>query len=360
MYSNGAQKFDLGLKDTELLFSKSGVFRRKCCTCAPSHQTIFYKRLTPLLPGMTVTSLMKQTWTSFGNILNVDFKLYSSYADLKADKNAWKFCNYDVPGVAGFRECGPIKAVPFQWNSIDAHLINALKATNKPSGLNVTYAVLESDRFLVVKPKELALVPGIPNVFPQASPWLPVYTNNNLAKIDLGQTATDIEFLKSGIFKRECANCLPDHTTIFYKRITPVPANVSVYSLMKTTRAQKGNLLNKDFKLYSTLEDLLRDRNSWTYCSYDQHGVGSFRECGPKGSAHNQWNSANHPNDRSVTFSVMKADPLNPRALLPHEEASQIPKNLLTGRSSTPTSPDLLLIWAMWSATLLSLSRTSS
>ena len=52
------------------------------------------------------------------NVLGVDFKLYNSFEDAEIDSNEWKFCNYNDPGVGFPRDCGPVSAVIFQWNSL--------------------------------------------------------------------------------------------------------------------------------------------------------------------------------------------------------------------------------------------------
>jgi hypothetical protein len=54
---------------------------------------------------------MLVTWSSSGNTLGTDFNLYSTLEDAKADSNPWPFCNYDDPGVAFPRDCGPVGAV---------------------------------------------------------------------------------------------------------------------------------------------------------------------------------------------------------------------------------------------------------
>merc|ERR1712167_549450 len=44
-------------------------------------------------------------------------KLYSSTTDAEADRNPWKFCNYNDPGVGFPRDCGKNGKVNRQWNS---------------------------------------------------------------------------------------------------------------------------------------------------------------------------------------------------------------------------------------------------
>ena len=51
------------------------------------------------------------SWTSNKNLMGKDFKLFSTFDDAKADKNEWKFCNYDEnnKGIGFPKDCGPDK-----------------------------------------------------------------------------------------------------------------------------------------------------------------------------------------------------------------------------------------------------------
>ena len=95
------------------------IIRRTCLRCVSTHKTIYYKRLTDD-SRIDYRNLLVIYWSSRYNILNRDFKMYSSLEDLKSDSNAWQFCNYDDYAVGrpvGFpRDCGP-KHTIFQWNS---------------------------------------------------------------------------------------------------------------------------------------------------------------------------------------------------------------------------------------------------
>jgi hypothetical protein len=103
---------DIGETATNNLFAATGVFRRMG---GPQGQ-IYYKRLTPIPSGWSVYSNMVNVWASANNVLGTDFNLYSSYEDLLANNNAWKFCNYDDFGkVAAFRDCGPNEGVGGTW-----------------------------------------------------------------------------------------------------------------------------------------------------------------------------------------------------------------------------------------------------
>ena len=74
--------------------------RRLCQSCSKSsHRDITYKRLTPVPEGMDVRMLFLDSWISEGNMLGVDFNLFSSFEDALADANPWQYCNYNDPGI---------------------------------------------------------------------------------------------------------------------------------------------------------------------------------------------------------------------------------------------------------------------
>ena len=91
------------------------------------HKNVVYKRLTPL-NGLDLAQTLTTNWFSTGkvdnNVFNVDFKLFTSLPDAKADRNAWKFCNFNDPGVGFPRDCGPSGAVGGQWISTYRRNIN--------------------------------------------------------------------------------------------------------------------------------------------------------------------------------------------------------------------------------------------
>lgn len=65
--------------------------------------------------------LFTNNWFSKNNILNNHFKLYDNLSDAKEDKNAWKFCNYDDPGIGFPRDCGKNNGIGGQWVSYNKH-----------------------------------------------------------------------------------------------------------------------------------------------------------------------------------------------------------------------------------------------
>ena len=163
------------------------------------------------------------------------------------------------------------------------------------------------DASVTTAPAPAPAVAYTPGTVPATPTWTVVYKTDG--SVDLGETATNDAFAKTLIFKRECTNCDPEHTTIFYKRLTPIPAGTSIYQLMTTTWASAGNQLNTDFKLYSSLDDLKADTGAWAFCNYDDIGIATFRDCGKTAAVGFQWNSKRDAvaiaNSRSATFSVL-------------------------------------------------------
>ena len=106
------------------------IVRRYCDSCTKdSHIDIYYKRKTPLPPMGTNTTngevyfldVFMNQWTSYKNILNTDFELYSNYQDALNGVNKWMYCNYDSFGVGFPRDCGPRDSSAQEWNSYNHH-----------------------------------------------------------------------------------------------------------------------------------------------------------------------------------------------------------------------------------------------
>jgi hypothetical protein len=99
------------------LFCRHTLFLFLIGANTPPDREIYYKRLTPVPSGASMYDLFYTTWGSAGNLLNVDFGLFSSYEDAVSGKNPWKFCNYNDPDVGFPRDCGPSGHVSYQWNT---------------------------------------------------------------------------------------------------------------------------------------------------------------------------------------------------------------------------------------------------
>lgn len=109
---------DMGATEFNQLFwaSPNKIVKRLCSKCAADYKEIFYRRYTSVT-SFPVYDYMKQNWKLQNNLINRDFGIFSSYTDALAKRNAWKFCNYDDPGIGFPRDCGKNGAVGGQWNS---------------------------------------------------------------------------------------------------------------------------------------------------------------------------------------------------------------------------------------------------
>ncbi len=77
-------------------------------------------------------------------------------------------------------------------------------------------------------------------------------------------------------------------TVAFYQRLNWF-SSFPVYTYIATHWASVDNLLGINFKLYSTFVDLTDNKNTWTYCNYDDPGVWFPRDCGPTTSIGGRW-----------------------------------------------------------------------
>ena len=107
------------------------LIRRVCTSCDKvSHRDIVYKRLTvfpPFQEGIAtddtvdIANLFQNQWREEHNVLNVDYKLYSSVQNALNDTNAWTVSDYNTNTAKyGFpRNSGPHSIVGDQWNSYE-------------------------------------------------------------------------------------------------------------------------------------------------------------------------------------------------------------------------------------------------
>ncbi len=100
------------------------------------------------------------------------------------------------------------------------------------------------------------------------------------------------------ILYRKCLDCSSvDHQNIYYRRFDEngLPGDLDLYDLILNNWFSdpkiEYNTFVVDFKLYSTYEDAVADRNEWIDCNFNDAGVGFPRDCGPNGHVAFQWNS---------------------------------------------------------------------
>ena len=93
-------------------------------------------------------------------------------------------------------------------------------------------------------------------------------------------------------FCGEFAQAGAQRKNIFYRRHIPVPSGVNMYDLLHTHWRSSGNRLGLDFSLHSSYADAVSGKNGWSFCNYDDPGIGFPRDCGPRGYVPHQWQSS--------------------------------------------------------------------
>jgi len=109
--------------------------------------------------------------------------------------------------------------------------------------------------------------------------------------------------------RRLCVDCKSSHQDIIYKRLTPLPEYFDVKDLFLANWFDDDNVLGTDFNLFSTFEDALSDTNPWSFCNYNDSGIGFPRDCGPTRRVNNQWNSLSRGGRTSVSYYVWSGNP---------------------------------------------------
>ena len=148
----------------------------------------------------------------------------------------------------------------------------------------------------------------------QHESWAPLLSKGSFGLVDVGREAFNAAFQSATvpIIRRECGGCGAAHSDIYYKRLTS-PHTFAAYAYMAYNWFSSENTFHSDFELYSSLDDALNGVNEWSYCNFNDGGVGFLRDCGPNGAVGGQWNSCNGwsdcPNPRGgqddVRFSIL-------------------------------------------------------
>jgi len=124
--------------------------------------------------------------------------------------------------------------------------------------------------------------------------WQMVFEQDNCVKnVDMGQNAVNHLFNQSFVFRYD----IDGKPYAFYKRISPIKGRFSIYDLMLTHwKVDASHKLGRDFKLYSTEEDLANDTNEWSMCSDQFSGAlnqGFPGSCGLSKQVKGFWAASN-------------------------------------------------------------------
>ena len=101
-------------------------------------------------------------------------------------------------------------------------------------------------------------------------PGIVVYEKGRFGAHDDRTTFND-QFKKGVIVRRECPGCSSTHKNFFYRRLTNVPSSLEGGKLFLTDWVSSDNAMDKDFALYSTMQDAVRFRSSIRPCNFKSH-----------------------------------------------------------------------------------------
>jgi hypothetical protein len=94
------------------------------------------------------------------------------------------------------------------------------------------------------------------------------------------------------IVRRTCPSCsVESHRDVYYQRLTALPTTYNFLDLFMNNWVSSENSVNQDFALYSSYDDAIAGTGAWTYCNYNDSGIGFPRDCGPSSGVSSNWNS---------------------------------------------------------------------
>jgi hypothetical protein len=95
--------------------------------------------------------------------------------------------------------------------------------------------------------------------------------------VDLGENHVN------ALFRDRFRYDIEGSTYAYYLRTSAMPGGFSIYQqMLNWTNAD--NVLNSDFELYSTSDDLAIYTNKWQYCDYNEAKGDTPTDCGPTGT----------------------------------------------------------------------------
>ena len=74
-----------------------------------------------------------------------------------------------------------------------------------------------------------------------------------------------------------------------YVRTSSVPVGMNAYDYFTKTWSSNNNKRGTDFEIYDSLNDAQAENDPWSFCNFDDPGVGYPRDCGKSGKVDGQW-----------------------------------------------------------------------
>ena len=197
----------------------------------------YYKRLT-YKSLFDLYSNFAVTWSNQSNVLNQDFKMYSSYTDLVGDTNAWNYCTYNIPNIGYPGYCGVNSKVSVtnMWTGFTSNTPKSMPRSTEiwiqvfPYSTPYTIDLIQNGDFELLGSNFNKY--GVP-VGWQVSPYS---TSSNIATIKIPSGATPT--LQGSPLAGESGS----HSGISHVLIVK-PANVQFGGINQTVNVPSGNFI---------------------------------------------------------------------------------------------------------------------
>jgi hypothetical protein len=272
------------------------LVRRVCKSCSrATHKDIIYKRYTNK-GGIDFKDLFLSNWFSDPldagtNVLGSDFYLFSTVEDALNNTNPWTFCNYDDAGIGFPRDCGPTGYVPSEWNSLE-----------KGGEKDYAYYLYTDPSYV----PNTTFIPIIINPAPEYDGWTQLYGRGSMISTKTKDEKWE-NVTQFSLVRRVCKSCSrATHKDVIYKRIKKKGdidfRDLFLSNWFSDPSGAGTNILGSDFNLFSTVEDALNNTNHWTFCNYNDPGIGFPRDCGPTGYVPSEWNSLNRGGEKDFAY----------------------------------------------------------
>lgn len=269
-----------------LWVSPNRIIRRQCSSCEGKFKDIFYKRKTEEGLDKKLILMMMGGEDRYGfhesdcgdydncdikNRCNVDFSLYSRYDDAVNDRNPWPHCNTVGYGSGSDMESSSVKIGFPGFSSPDLEVEYDEAQYNEGGAAQQDYAF-----------------------YVEESNWIPIVGGGLL---DIGGQKAGMDYenfiitkeaesllyaSQHMIIRRVCPSCDGIYKDLYYKRISYPSRKLDLWdTLLRDFKGKKGNRYGRDYKIYSTYDDAVTDKNEWEVCERSQVQIGFPGLCHP-------------------------------------------------------------------------------
>jgi len=241
-----------------LMSSPHKIVRRVCNSChIAEFKEIYYKRLTGYFTRKVLQGMINGPFDQTTENLPIrDFTLHSTYKDAIEGTNSWSHVSI---GSRGF---------PGSSGRSSSNQCNIEKQFNGGNDGQPDFAF-----------------------YIEESAWIPmvgyghfnINGNRNgeiISETYLSNALQALHDSGSGIVRMICYDCEVGFKDLYYQRITAAPDDL-LTTLLYDFKEKKGNILNRDFKIFSSYSNALNSTDAWEVCESSTKKMGFPANCKP-------------------------------------------------------------------------------